>query len=89
LIDVAMLRNMAADIGIYEVKQQQDSLLLYMRRLDMQTGSRMSSVLKGRVMVSAGAKPYLAVKILKGLTPLDTLREALEAVRPENGDAKA
>lgn len=81
LIDVALLRNMAADLGIFEVKQQEDSLLLYPRVLDMQVGSRMSSALKGRVMVSAGAKPYFAVKIQKGLTPLDTLREALEAGR--------
>ena len=79
LIDVALLRNMAADLGIYEVKQQGDSLLLYQRKLDLETGSRMSAAMKGRVMVSAGAKPYFAVKIAKGLTPLDTLREALEA----------
>lgn len=83
LIDIAMLRNMAADIGIYEVKQQHDCLLLYMRRLDMQVGSRMSSALKGRVMISAGAKPYLSVRVLKGMTPLNTLREALEAARPD------
>jgi hypothetical protein len=31
------------------------------------------------VLISAGAKPYFAVKIQKGLTALDTLREALEA----------
>ena len=82
LIDVALLRNMAAAVGIYEVKQQQDSLLLYQRKLDMQVGSRMSAALKGRVMISAGAKPYFAVKVKKGLTPLDTLREALEAAIP-------
>ncbi|MDD2361490.1 MAG: transcription-repair coupling factor [Oscillospiraceae bacterium] len=84
LIDVAMLRNMAADIGVYEVNQKQDSLLLYMRHLDMQVGSRISSALKGRVMISAGAKPYIAVKVRKGFTPLDTLREALEACRPDD-----
>ena len=83
LIDVALLRNMAADVGVYEVKQQQDSLLLYQRKLNMEIGSRMSAKLKGRVMISAGAKPYFAVKIKSGLTPLDTLREALEAARPE------
>ena len=82
LIDVALLRNMAASVGIYEVKQQQDSLLLYQRKLDLELGSRMSAALKGRVMINAGGKPYLAVKIKKGLTPLDTLREALEAVVP-------
>ena len=83
LIDVALLRNMAAGLGIVEVKQQQDSLLLYPRKLDMAVGGRMSAALKGRVMVSAGAKPYYAVRIKKGLTPLDTLREALEAATGE------
>ena len=82
LIDVALLRNMAANIGIYEVKQQQETLLLYQRKLNMEVGSRMSSALKGRVMISAGAKPYFAVRIPKNLTSLDVLREALEAAQP-------
>ena len=42
LIDVALLRNMAARLGIYEIKQQADILLLYQRKLDLQAGSRMS-----------------------------------------------
>ncbi len=84
LIDVALLRNMAASVGIYEVKQQQESLLLYQRQLNLELGSKMSAALKGRVMINAGGKPYLAVRMKKGLTPLDTLREALEAVaQPE------
>ena len=83
LIDVALLRNMAASVGIYEVKQQQDTLLLYQRKLNMETGARMNAAMKGRVMISAGAKPYFAVRIKAGLTPLDTLREALEAAIPE------
>ena len=47
----------------------------------------MSAALKGRVMINAGAKPYFAVKIARGLTPLDTLREALEAGTPEDQKA--
>ena len=86
LIDVALLRNMAAGVGVMEVKQQGDSLLLYPRVLDMQVGSRLTAALKGRVMISAGKKPYYAVKIKKGLSPLDTLREALEAA---SADEKA
>ena len=58
LIDVALLRNMAARLGIYEIKQQADTLLLYQRKLDLQAGSRMSAALKGRVMINAGPKPY-------------------------------
>lgn len=83
LIDVALLRNMAAGIGVFEVKQQADCLLLYPRALDMNIGGRMTAALKGRVMISAGQKPYYAVKIKKGLSPLDTLREALEAATAE------
>ena len=79
LIDVALLRNMAAALDIYEVKQQTDTLLLYQKTLNMEVGARMTAALKGRVLISAGAKPYFAVKIQKGLTALDTLREALEA----------
>jgi transcription-repair coupling factor (superfamily II helicase) len=80
LIDVALLRNMAAQVGIYEIKQQADTLLLYQRKLDLDVGSRMSAAMKGSVMINAGPKPYFAVKIKKNLTSLDTLREALEAV---------
>ncbi|MCI8554280.1 MAG: transcription-repair coupling factor [Clostridiales bacterium] len=88
LIDVALLRNMAAGLGFYEIKQQGGeqggSLLLYQRRLDMERGSRLSAALKGRVMISAGAKPYFAVRMKKGAQPLDTLREALEAMQGDD-----
>ena len=78
LVEVALLRNMAVTAGIAEVKQQQDAILLYPLVLDMQKAMALSSALKGRMMISAGAKPYFAVKIQKGLTALDTLREVLE-----------
>ena len=80
LVEVALLRSMAAAAGIYEIKQQQDTLLLMQHKLDLDMGARMSAALKGRVMISAGAKPYFAVSIRRGMTSLDTLREALEAV---------
>ena len=80
LVDVALLRNMAASIGIREVRQQQESVLLYCDKLDMRLGAALSAALKGRVMISAGSKPYFAVKIDRkgGKDGLDTLREALE-----------
>lgn len=80
LIEVALLRNMAASAGIYEIKQQQDALLLYQRKLDMEAGSRLSAALKGRVLISAGSKPYFTVRMKPGQTPLDTLREAIQAM---------
>ena len=85
LVDVALLRNMAAAMGVREIKQQQDSLLLYCEKLDVQLGGRLTAALPGRVMISAGSKPYFAVRIDRtgGKNALDTLREALEAVQEE------
>ena len=85
LVDVALLRNMAAAIGVREIKQQQDSLLLYTEKLDVELGGRLTAALPRRVMISAGNKPYYAVRIDRtgGKDALDTLREALEAVQGE------
>ena len=87
LVEVALLRNMAANAGIYEIKQNGDTLLLYQRTLDLQIGAKLSAVLKGRVMISAGSKPYFAVKQKTGLTSLETLREVLQALE-ETQDKK-
>lgn len=87
LVDVALLRNMAAAVGVREIKQQQDSLLLYCDKLDVAVGGRLTAALPKRVMISAGSKPYFAVRIDRtgGKDALDTLREALEAVQEEKG----
>ncbi len=83
LVDVALLRNLAATVGIREIRQQQESLLLYTDHLNMEVGARMNAALKGRVLISAAGKPYYAVKIDRtgGKDALDTLRQALEAVQ--------
>ena len=46
----------------------------------MQRAGSLAVKLRGRVMVSAGSKPYITVKIPKGAEPLDTIREALAAM---------
>ena len=78
LVEVALLRNMAVAAGITEVREQRDAILLFPKVLDMEKAAALSSVLKNRMMISAGAKPYYTVKMQKGLTALDTLREVLE-----------
>jgi transcription-repair coupling factor (superfamily II helicase) len=38
--------------------------------------------LKGRVMVSAGAQPYITVRMNKGQKPVDAMREVLKQSEP-------
>lgn len=88
LVDVSLLRNMAAGLGIREISQRTDSLLFYPETVDMQAASRLAAALKGRVMLNAGAKPYLAVKVAKGEKPVDTMRLALTMMAGEAPPAK-
>ena len=78
LVDVALLRNTAARRGIGEIAQRGDVLLFYPDRIDFQAVSALVARLRGRVMVNAGQKPYISVKIKAGQTPLGTMRETLD-----------
>ena len=43
---MALIRNTAAPLGIYEIKQNAGALLLYQRKLDMEFVSRLIGVFK-------------------------------------------
>ncbi len=78
LVEVALVRGQAAQMGIKEISQREQAILFYPDPLDMERVAKLASSLRGRVMVSAGAKPYITVKCQKGQRPLDTIRETLE-----------
>ena len=69
------------------MKQQNEYLLLFQRKIDMKQVGSLISVMKKRVLLNAGAKPYISVKIQPGQTPLETLTEILE--RMESAPAEA
>ena len=77
LIDIALLRNRATSIGITEVKQQANALLLYKEKFDMDRVKRLIQSMPNRVMLSAGSRPYISVA-LSGKQPLDVLEDALK-----------
>ena len=81
LIDVALIRNTAASLGIYEIKQQPGALLLYQHKIDMKQVSALIASMKGRVMVNAGPKPYVSIKIGKDASPLAVLREVFATAK--------
>ncbi|MDR0314603.1 MAG: transcription-repair coupling factor, partial [Oscillospiraceae bacterium] len=80
LIDVSLLRNTAASLNIYEIAQNADNLILYIDSLDMKAVSKLSQVMKGRILVSAGSKPYISVKIPAAHKPLKILTEVFDVM---------
>jgi len=79
LIEIALLRGTASRLGVTEVKQQGEALLLYVAKLDMGQVGALVKLMQGRVLLSAGSRPYLSVK-LAGRPPLEALSEVLGAM---------
>ncbi len=77
LITVALLRNMAMNQGIYEITQRDNMIVFYPHNLDMRRAARLVQEIKGRAVVNAGEKPYIAVKLIKNDDPLFIMQESL------------
>ncbi len=82
LIDIALLKNTAAQNGIIEIKQQASEIVLKTKTLDMNMIGALTNEFKSRVKVGAGAKPYISVKMAKtDGSSLDAIRNILNVVR--------
>ncbi len=76
LINIALLRSKAEKLGIYEIKQQPDYLLLYVRQLRSEAVADIIGRFSGRAMLNAAAKPYIAVKLRKN----ENIRELINSL---------
>lgn len=76
LIKISLLRNTASELGVYEIGQKVDSILLYSQLIDMKAVGLLGKYMRGRVMVSAGNKPYIAIKKLQKQEPTDAIEQA-------------
>ncbi len=88
LLDVALLRNTASQLGLTEIKQQGDSLLLFRKSFDLADVGKLIRAMNGRVMLSAGSRPYISVKI-GSQQPLEALSEILGAMEATAKEAEA
>lgn len=75
LINIALIRSKAGKLGIYEIKQQPDYVLLYMKKINSKEVADIVARFKGRAMLSAGEKPYIAIKMKSGETVDSLLKE--------------
>ncbi|MCL2013407.1 MAG: transcription-repair coupling factor [Oscillospiraceae bacterium] len=78
LVDIALLRHMASVKGIREVSVRSSRLVLFMSLLDTDLINNLVGTMKGRILVSAGNKPHISVKLDKNQPPLEALKETLE-----------
>ena len=75
LIDIALIRNRASAMGIYEIKQNENNLLLYIDSIKRDEVGVLIRKLKGQALLSATNKPYISVRYQGRVEPLSALKE--------------
>ena len=83
LIEISLMRNTAATLGIYEITQRNGSVMLYMNEPRVEYVVALNKAMKGRVLLSASKKAYIAVK-LNYEAPLEAVRNSLEIIKSVN-----
>ena len=74
LVDIALIRNKANSMGVFEIRQNENTLLLYVREIKSPVVADLLIVLNGKAMLNGGTKPFLSVKCEDSGSPLETLK---------------
>ena len=80
LITISLLRNRAANYGVYEIKQRGDNFIFMMKDIKMEQVQKLALALRSRIMVNAGETPYITVKPKPSQAPLACLSEVFDAL---------
>ena len=80
LVNVSLVRVQAAAVGVYEVTQKKDTLVLQVETLDIPMIRGLLLAFHGRVTAGAGTKPYLSVTLQPNEKPLELLQSILKAM---------
>ena len=79
LIEVALLRNKASALNIYEIRKLGESLLLFISDIEPEKVKQLSRLMKKRISVGVRAgKEHIAVKMLPGQSSAQALKEVID-----------
>ena len=77
LVDVSLVRVTAARVGIAEIVQRDDRLILYSDIVGPRQLGTIMEQFPHRVLYNAMGRPYFSLRIQKGESPLTLLRDVV------------
>lgn len=86
LIEVSLLRNKAARLGITEISQKNAQMYFYTEYLEVQQIEALSAAYKGKITFNGFGKTYVSVKINPKILPFDMMKEVVNIVEKAKGD---
>lgn len=87
LINVALMRNTAASLGITEISQRDENILFFIKHPTMEQIKRLSSEFKGRVLFNSTQKPYISVKLAPKQKSPELMEKVLEIMVAAKDDS--
>ncbi len=89
LISISSIRVSAAKLGIYEITQKGDNLIIYSDNLTKDVVKPLIVASKGRLLFNAGTKPYLSLRVQAAQNPAACLEEFLELMDAKKAERAA
>lgn len=86
LIEVSLLRNKAARLGITEISQKNSQMYFYTEYMSAGQIQALSSAYKGKITFNGFGKSYVSVKMNPEKLPFDTMKEVVNIVEKAGRD---
>ena len=80
LVEIALMRNTAMKLGIYEIKQKGVAVNFLVEDVKVEYLVALNEKMRGRATFKSGVKPCISVRVDNG-NPIDTVRETLEILQ--------
>ncbi|MBO4877175.1 MAG: transcription-repair coupling factor [Ruminococcus sp.] len=80
LIEVSLLRNQAAHLGITEISQKNGQMYFYTEYLGPAQISALGKAYKGQITFNGSGKSYVSVKLTPKLRPFDLMKQAVGVI---------
>lgn len=80
LVEIALMRNTALNLGIYEIKQSGQYVNFYLDDVKIEYLAALNEKMRGRAKFSSSKKSFVSVAII-GETIIDTVRDTLNILQ--------
>lgn len=86
LIEISLLRNKAAHLGITEISQKNERMYFYTQYLSIEQIMALSDEYKGRITINGSGKSYVSIKINSKTKPFDMMKNVVNIVESTKGE---
>lgn len=86
LIEISLLRNKAAHLGITEISQKNAKMYFYTQYLSVEQIMALSDEYKGKISINGSGKSYVSIKIDSKTKPFDMMKNVVNIVENAKGE---